>query len=152
MKKLLVGFLTILFFIPTCESVWAFSTDHLLLWETELSVTTEFSGETTANSSYQAYLNQSNPVGFYCVTQHGSHLPANDCCYSNTDELNASLPARGDELEDSFSKPFPLGVLIAFGWGAGDIHKASHGRISVANPAFEKQGYANLVGIVKRLD
>lgn len=151
MKKFLVGLLAILFFIPTCESVWAFSTDHGLLWDIEHSVMTEASSETTTNRAYQNYLSQSNLIGIFCGTPHGPHSPVNDCCYSNPDELNISLPTRGDEVRNSFPKPFPIAILVAFRQGAWDIHKASHGQVDTTNHISEK-GYASLVGIVKRLD
>lgn len=129
-----------LFLLPTCNNVWALSSDHAFLENQSYLRDTQSPKE-----------NQVHPFNIFCGTQHTENSPYKDCCDSDTERLDISLPLRGDEIEPSSSKKAFIDVLT-FHETIRDIHRVSSNNQISLPPVFDRQTYTNLIGIIKRLD
>lgn len=135
------GAILMLFILPTCENVWALSFDHVFL-ESQ-----SYSGDAKLPDQDRIHL-----FDIFCGTQHVSNSPYEDCCDSDPEKLDASFPLRENETGQSASKKEAfIGRVFAFPEMMRDARGISDGPDPI--PAvFDKQTYANLIGIIKSLD
>lgn len=140
-----------LFLLPTCENVWALSIDHIFLGSQNSSVSVKSTNRSSISVVYQDDSNSVHPLDIFCGTQHTHHSPYKDCCDSDPERLDMSVPLRGNELGQSSSKEVFTGNVFAFHETVRNTHRVSGNQMPIPS-VFDRQTYTNLVGIIKRLD